>query len=189
MATRRFRRLLAVCLFAASLAALPSFARADDDAVQFFNNINISPDEPVGDAVCFFCNVHVEGKAAGDIVVFFGNVKLSGEAGGDIVNFFGNVTATDDSSIHGDVVTFFGSPHLGDSVKVGGDVVTIFGNVHAAPSVTYGGDHVSISPWIIGAPLLVLFLIVYLIVHELRSRRHRMAMAAYQMPQSMPPQR
>jgi hypothetical protein len=183
------RRLLAVCLFGAALAAAPSSVRAQDDAVQFFHNIDISPDEPVGDAVCFFCNVHIQGKATGDLVVFFGNVRLSGESDGDIVDFFGSVTAADDSSIRGDVVTFFGSPHLGDSVKVGGDLVTIFGNVHASPTVTYGGDHVSISPWVIGGPFLVLFLIIYVIVHELRSRRHRMAMAAYQMPRPIQPQR
>ena len=160
------RKLFALCLVTAALAAAPSCARAEDDAVQFFNNINITPDSPVQDAVCFFCNVHADGKVNGDIVVFFGNVRLSGHAQGDIVDFFGSVTAAGDSTIGGDLVTFFGPVHLGDNVKVGGDLVTIFGPTHTASTVAIGGDHVSLSPWIIFAPFLVIFLIVYLIVHE-----------------------
>jgi len=61
------RSLFALSLFAAALAAAPSCARADDDAVQFFNNIDVTADSPVQDAVCFFCNVHLDGKASGEL--------------------------------------------------------------------------------------------------------------------------
>jgi hypothetical protein len=181
-------RIVALCLFATALVAAPACARAEDDAVQFFNNINVTPDAPVQDAVCFFCSVHVDGKVNGDIVVFFGNVRLSGQAQGDIVTFFGNVNAASDSSVNGDLVTFFGPVELGENVKVGGDLVTIFGPSHTASSVAIGGDHVGLSPWIFFGPLGVIFLIVYIIVHEIRSRRMRMAgMPPYPMPPFPPP--
>jgi hypothetical protein len=180
------RRLLVFTLFVAALAAAPLSARADDDSVQFFHNIDITPDMPAGDAVCFFCSVHLEGKANGDIVVFFGNVRIAGEAHQDVVTFFGNVSATSGSSIGGDLVTFFGPVHLGDDVKIGGDMVTIFSPVHA-PSVAVHGDRVGLSPWIIFAPFLVIFFIVWLIVHEIRGRRMRMAAAGYPMYPPMPP--
>jgi hypothetical protein len=176
------RRLLAFGFVCAVLAVASRCARADEDAVQFFHNIDVDQDQPVGDAVCFFCNVHLQGKANGDIVVFFGNVRLSGQAQGDVVTFFGSVTAAEDSSINGDLVTFFGPVHLGDHVKVGGDVVTIFGPSHTASTVAISGDHVALSPWIVFAPFLVLFLIVYVIVHELRSRRQRRFMQNYPLP-------
>ena len=181
------RRLFALCLVAAALAAAPACARAEDDAVQFFNNIDVTPDSPVQDAVCFFCSVRLEGKASGDVVVFFGDVRVNGQAQ-DVVDFFGKVTASNGSSIEGDLVTIFGSAHLGDGVKVGGDLVTIFGASHTPSSVTVGGDHVVLSPWILFAPLLIVFLVVYLIVHVIRSSRYRVAAAGYPMVPPMPPQ-
>ena len=94
----------------------PAFAapaRADHDAVQFFNDIHVTPDSPTHDAVCFFCSVHVDGYIKGDVVVL-GDVRLNGEPRHDVVNFFGSVTASDDSSIGGDLVSFFGSVRLGE---------------------------------------------------------------------------
>ncbi len=176
------RRLLAFGFLCAALAAAASYARADEDAVQFFNNINVTPDEPVGDAVCFFCSVHLQGKTAGDIVVFFGDSRVDGTVQGDVVTFFGNMTAADGSAISGDVVTFFGPVRLAENVKVGGDFVTIFGPSHTASTVAIRGDHVSISPWIALAPFLVVFLILFVIVHEIRSRRQRQFMQTYPFP-------
>ena len=181
------RRLFALCLVAAALGAAPACARADDDAVQFFNNITVTPDSPVQDAVCFFCSVRLDGKASGDVVVFFGNVRINGQVQQDVVDFFGKVTASDDSSIGGDLVTILGSVHLGDSVKVGGDLVTVFGASHTPSSITVGGEHVLLSPWILFAPLLFIFLIVYLIVYAIRSSRMHAAAAGYPMVPPMPP--
>jgi hypothetical protein len=181
------RRLLVLSLFVAALAAVPLSARADDDTVQFFHNIDITPDMPAGDAVCFFCSVRLEGKANGDIVVFFGNVRIAGQAQQDVVSFFGNVSASSGSSIGGDLVSFFGSIRMGDNVTVAGDMVSIFGTTHTPSSVAVHGDRVGLSPWIIFGPFLVIFFIVWLIVHELRNRRHRMAAAGYPMYPPMPP--
>ncbi len=112
---------LAVCFLIAASASgrLPRCLPApSEDAVQFFRNINVTPDQPVKDAVCFFCSVRVEGNVNGDIVVFFGNVRLNGQAHHDVVNFFGSVPAADNSSIGGDLVSFFGYVRLGENVSV-----------------------------------------------------------------------
>jgi hypothetical protein len=176
------RRYLALCFLGAALAAAAVPAGAEQDAVQFFRNIDVTANEPVKDAVCFFCNVHVEGNAEGDIVVFFGNVHLNGEAHHDVVNFFGNVTVADNSSVGGDLVSFFGSVHLGENVVVHKDAVAIFGAVHAPPSTSVGGNRVAISPWIFFGPLLLLILVIYLIVHEVQTRGTRQYAQHYPMP-------
>jgi hypothetical protein len=177
------RRFLAVCLFGAALAAVAAApARADQDAVEFFGNINVTPDAPVHDAVCFFCNVNANGEVKGDIVVFFGNVRLDGQAHQDVVNFFGNVTAADNSSIGGDLVSFFGAVRLGENVTVARDMVAVFGSVHAPASASIGRDHVIFSPWIFFGPLLVIFLVIFVIIHEVRVHRQRQFAQAYPFP-------
>ena len=176
------RRWLALCLFGAALAFASAPARADQDAVQFFRNIDVTPDEPVHDAVCFFCSVHAEGEIKGDVVVFFGNVRLNGQAHHDVVSFFGSVTAADNSSIGGDLVSFFGSVHLGENVSVGKDVVAMFGSVHTPTSVSIGKSRVIFSPWIFFGPLLVIFLVVFFIVHEIRVHRERQFMQQFPVP-------
>jgi len=175
-------RFVAICLFGAALAAAALPACAEQDAVQFFNNINVTPDAPVHDAVCFFCSVHAEGDVKGDIVVFFGNVHIDGQAHQDVVNFFGNVTASDNSSIGGDLVSFFGSVRLGENVRVAQDLIAMFGTVHSPASVSIGQDHVVFSPWILFAPFLVIFLIVFVIVHEVQVRRERRFMQQFPVP-------
>ncbi len=180
---RMHRRFLALSLFAtAALALAASPARGETDAVQFFNNIEVTPDAPVNDAVCFFCNVDAHGEVRGDIVVLFGNVRLDGQAHQDVVNFFGNVTAADNSAIGGDLVSFFGSIRLGENVRVNQDMVAMFGTVRAPASVSIGQDHVVFSPWVFFGPFLVIFAIVFFIVHEIRVRRDRRFMQAYPVP-------
>jgi hypothetical protein len=176
------RRFLALCLFGAALAVATVPARAEQDAVEFFSNIDVTSDAPVHDAVCFFCNVDADGEVKGDIVVFFGNVRLDGQAHHDVVNFFGNVTAADNSSIGGDLVSFFGSVRLGENVTVARDMVAMFGTVHAPTSVSIRRDHVVFSPWIFFGPLLIIFLSVFVIVHEIRARRDRQFAQAYPFP-------
>lgn len=181
------RKVFALLLFAAALVAMPSFARADDDAVQFFRNIEVNPDAPVHDAVCFFCSVNVDGRVNGDTVVFFGNVRLNGDTKKDVVDFFGSVSAAEGSTIGGDLVSFFGSVRLGDNVRVHKDVVAMFGTVQAPPSVSFGHNRVIFSPWVFFGPLLVIFLVFYLIVHELRLRRMRHFAGGYPIPPMPPP--
>ena len=175
-------RFLAHCLFGAALAVAVAPAHANEDAVQFFSNIEVTPDAPVHDAVCFFCNVHDDGEVNGDIVVFFGNVRIDGQAHHDVVNFFGSVTAADNSSIGGDLVSFFGSVRLGENVSVAKDLVAMFGTVHTPSSVSVGKDHVIFSPWIFFGPLLIIFMVIFVIIHEVRGHRQRRFALAYPFP-------
>jgi hypothetical protein len=164
---------LAAGLLAAAVAAAPTPARANDDAVQFFSNIHVTPDAPVHDAVCFFCSVEVDGKVTGDIVSFFGSVHISGEAQRDVVSFFGSVRIDDNATIGRDLVSILGSVRLGENSSVGRDAVSLFGNIHAPASAHIGGDRVSIPAIIFYGPLLLIIGIIVLIVHEIRSRRYR----------------
>lgn len=176
------RKLLAHVLFAAALAFAATPARASEDAVHFMRNIDVTADSPVHDAVCFLCDINVQGKAEGDIVDFFGNVRLNGEAHHDVVNFFGKVSVADNSSIGGDVVSLFGSVHMGQNVSVGKDVVAIFGTVRAPENLSVGGDHVSISPLLLLLPLLVFALIIFGIVEGIRALRGRQFSHGYPPP-------
>lgn len=180
------RSILGGFLVAAAVMAAAAPARADQDAVQFFRDIDVTPDTPVQGVVCFFCSVHVDGKAMGDIVVFFGNVTINGEAQHDVVNFFGHITAADGSSIGEDVVSFFGGVRLGENVHVGQDLVCIFGSVRAPDSASVGGDRVGIPGVVLYGPVIILILIVMVIVRELRAYRLRRYMAGIY---PYPPQR
>jgi hypothetical protein len=164
---------LAAGLLAATIVAAPTPARANNDVVQFFSDIHVTPDAPVHDVVCFFCSVQNEGKVTGDTVVFFGSIRISGEAQRDVVSFFGSVDTDSNTTIGRDLVSIFGSVRLGENSSVGRDTVSIFGSVHAPSSAHIGGNRVSIPAIIFYGPLLLIIGVIVLIVHEIRSRRYR----------------
>jgi hypothetical protein len=174
------RRILALTLLCAGFA--PIRAHAEQDAVQFFSNIEVAPDSTVHDAVCFFCSVNIEGKATGDVVVFFGDTHIANQAQHDVVNFFGHVTADDNASIDHDLVSMFGRVRLGENVHVGEDLVALFGSLHAGNGVTVEGDRVVQPAIIFFAPFIFLCLIVILIVREFRAYRRRMFLRGYVFP-------
>ena len=173
---------LALFLVASAFAAAAVPVHANDDAVQFGSNIHVAAGESVHDAVCFFCSVHVDGKVTGDIVVFFGNVHLNGEAQHDVVDFFGKITAEKNATIENSLVSFFGVIRLGENVSVGRDLVAMFGDLRAADSVTVGNNRVVQPGWVLYGPLLVLFLIIFLIVHEIRAYHRRLILRGYNFP-------
>lgn len=176
------RRVLAIVLLGAAFAAASKPAHAEQDAVQFFSNIEVSPGSTVHDAVCFFCSVNIEGKATGDVVVFFGNTHIANDAQHDVVNFFGNVTADDNASIDHDLVSMFGSIRLGENVHVGQDLVAMFGTLHTGDGVSVSGDRVVQPAFIFFGPLIFLTLVVILIVREFRAYRRRLFLRGYQFP-------
>jgi hypothetical protein len=175
-------RLLALILLLATIAAVPTPARASEDAVSFGSNIRVAPNAAVHDAVCFFCNVYDEGEVKGDIVVFFGNVHIAQKADRDVVNFFGRVSADDNATVGQDMVNFFGGIRLGENVSVGKDMVAMFGSVRAPASVTVGADRVVQPPWLLFGPLVVIALIVIVIVREFRAHQRRQWMKYYSYP-------
>ena len=174
------RRILALTLLCAAFAS--TRARAEQDAVQFFSNIEVTPDSTVHDAVCFFCSVDIEGKATGDVVVFFGNTHIAKDAQHDVVNFFGRVTADDNASIDHNLVSMFGRVRLGENVHVGEDLVDLFGSLQTGNGVTVEGDRVVQPAIIFFAPFIFLCLIVILIVREFRAYRRRVFLRGYVFP-------
>lgn len=175
-------RVFAVGLLAATVAVVAVPAHAQQDKVQFFNEIHVTPDAPVHDAVCFFCGVSVEGKVTGDVVVFFGSIRLNGDAQHDVVDIFGDIRAGNNSSIEDDVVGVFSDVRLGENVTVGSDVVSVFGVLSAPGSVSVGGDRVMLPAWMFFVPFLVIFLIVFAIVHEYRRQRQGWIERGYKFP-------
>lgn len=174
------RRMLAFTLLGAALASIP--ARADQDAVQFFSNIDVGPDATVHDAVCFFCNVNLEGKATGDVVVLFGNVHIAANAEHDVVNIFGRVTVDDNATIDHDLVNIFGGIRTGDNVHIGQDIVAIFGALETRGNVTVDGSRVVEPAVLFYGPLIFLVVVLVLIVREFRAYRRRAFLRAYGFP-------
>jgi hypothetical protein len=174
------RRILALTLLCAAFAS--TRARAEQDAVQFFSNIEVAPDSTVHDAVCFFCSVNIEGKATGDVVVFFGNTHIANDAQHDVVNFFGRVTADDNASVGHDLISFFGRVRLGDDVRVGEDLVAVFGSLQAGHGVTVEGDRVVQPAIFFFGPFIFLMVILILIVREYRAYRRRQFLRGYGYP-------
>ena len=176
------KRILAITMLGAAFAAASVPAHADSDDVHFFEDIRVAPNSPAHDTVCFFCSVDVEGEVNGDVVVFFGDVHISGKAHHDVVNFFGEVTADDNAQIGNDLVSFFGFVKLKKNVSVGRDMVSMLGAVDTDASVSIGHDHVEFPFWIALIPFLIIFGIVWLIVHQVRENRWRRYMAQHPAP-------
>jgi len=174
------RRILALTLLCAAFAS--ARARAEQDAVQFFSDIEVAPDSTVHDAVCFFCSVNIEGKATGDVVVFFGNTHIASDAQHDVVNFFGRVTADDNATIDHDLVSIFGRVRLGKDVHVGEDLVAIFGTLRSGEGVTVEGDRVVQPAIFFFAPFFFLVAILILVIREFRAHRRRLFLRGYVYP-------
>jgi len=174
---RRTIPLLLLCAF-----FVPTHARAEQDAVQFFSNIDVSADSTVHDAVCFFCSVNLEGKATGNVVVFFGNIHIASNAQHDVVNFFGNITADDNATIDHYMVSMFGNIRLGESVHVGKDLVDIFGTLRTGRGLSVDGNRVVQPAILFYGPFIFLVVIVILIVREFRAYRRRAFLRGYGFP-------
>lgn len=176
------KRILTLCLFGAALLAAVTPARAERDVVHFGSNIHVPSGSAVHDAVCFFCSVDAEGDVEGNLVVFFGSVHLNASAHHDVVNFFGSIAAEDNASVGNNLVSMFGGIHLGENVSVGHDLVSIFGGVHAPESVVVGNNRVVQPFWLAGVPGILVFVVIVVLIHELRGRRRRNFPSGYPFP-------
>jgi hypothetical protein len=166
-------RLLSLCLCAAALLFFAAPAGAESNSVQFFTDLRVAPDKPVENAVCFFCSVHAEGEINGNLVILFGNAHVASTVHQNVVSIFSSVTALPNASIDQNVVNIFGKVRLGDGAHVGQNVVAMFGATQLAPSATIDGNRVIFPFWLFGIPALVVGLVIYVIVRELRERRFR----------------
>ncbi len=167
------RSLLRLSLCAAAIFAVALPALAQSNSVQFFSNTNIPQGQPVGNAVCFFCNVDVQAEVNGNLVVFFGHARTASAVHGNVVTFFGNTTVQPSVTVDQNVVNFFGRTRIEDSAHVGGNMVSMFGDAEIAPTAIISGNHVLFSFWLFLGPVLLLAAALYIILHELRQRRYR----------------
>lgn len=175
-------RLLCFTLCAAAFLGLAVPARADSNSVQFFTDLRVDQGKPVENAVCFFCSVHAQGEINGNLVILFGNAQIGSAVHQNVVSIFSSVDALPNASIDQNLVNIFGSVRLGDGAHVDQNVVAMFGATQFAPSSTVGGNRVIFPFWIFGIPALLLGLLIYVLVRELRDRRYRRQwMAAHAM--------
>ena len=163
---------LTLCAAALLLVAPPAHAQ-DNNSVQFFTDLRVDPGKPVENAVCLFCSVHAEGEINGNLVVIFGNAHIGTAVHQNVVSIFSSVTAAPNASIEQNVVNIFGKVRLGDGAHVGQNIVALFGATQFAPSSVVDGNRVIMPFWLFGIPTLLIGLVIYVIVREVRERRYR----------------
>ena len=159
-----------VCFYALLLwVAFSAAALAKDNPsyTQVGRNINVGPDDKVGDLTCFGCNIHIRGEVAGDVMTFGGSVSVE-----------------DQAQVAGDVSIFGGDARLDRGGRVAGDVSVFGGQIHRHPQAAVAGDVASFGGhgWLLPillTPIVLLGLLVALIVWIIqRARRPSLPAAA-----------
>lgn len=154
-------RTRAILVFLAFLAVVgPSVLSASDggDRVQFFQSIDIGPDDHVGQVVCMFCSIRVAGTAD-EVVSILGNVIIDGTVNGDVVTVGGGIKLGEDANINGDAVAVGRGLYRHPNAVVKGEVVS-----QSGPAILLG---------LIIIPLLPIVLVVALIIWLLRRNQYR----------------
>ncbi len=128
------------------------------DRVQFFQSINVGPDEKVGDLVCIGCSIHMAGTTSGDTVAILGSIIVDGTARGDVVAVGGGIVLNEDASVSGDTVAIGKGIQRHPNATVKGEVVS-----QSGPIVFFG-----LVLGLVVVPLLPIILIVALIVWLVR---------------------
>jgi len=144
-----------------------AFAKDNPSYTQVGRNINVGPNDKVGDLTCFGCSIHIRGEVAGDVI-----------------SFGGSVTVEDQAQVAGEVSIFGGDARLDRGVRVAGDVSVFGGRIHRDPQATIAGDVTSFGGhgWllpILVTPIILLGLLVALVVWIIqRTRRSSLPAAA-----------
>jgi hypothetical protein len=149
--------LLVLIMVAPTLA----FASGTGDRVQFFQSINVSSDEEVGEVVCMFCSIHMAGTS-GDTVAILGNIVVDGTIKGDVVAVGGGVKLDEDASVSGDAVAVGRGLYRHPNATIKGETVS-----QSGPIVFLG-----LVLGLVVVPLLPVILIVALIVWLVRRNRY-----------------
>ena len=149
--------LLVLIMVAPTLAS----ASGTGDRVQFFQSINVSSDEEVGDVVCMFCSIHMAGTS-GDTVAILGNIVVDGTVKGDVVAVGGGVKLDEDASVSGDAVAVGRGLYRHPNATIKGETVS-----QSGPIVFLG-----LVLGLVVVPLLAVILIVALIVWLVRRNRY-----------------
>ena len=156
--TRCFSYLRFAFAFLAIGFALSSATFADNtrERTQFGHDINIAPDEEVGEVTCFGCNVRVRGHVSSDVTLFGGSliVEDQGEVAGDAAVFGGGVRLDKNAKVNGDLSVFGGQIRRDPEASVGGDITNFRGSIWVFV--------------IFGLPFVILAALVALIVWVIR---------------------
>jgi len=122
-----------LCLALSSAA----FAKDNPSYTQFGHNINVSPNQAVGDLTCFACSIRVRGKVAGDVTAFGGSIVIEdqGEVAGDVTTFGGDVRLDRGVKIAGDATVFGGQIRRDSAATISGDVTSMGGHGWLVPIV------------------------------------------------------
>jgi hypothetical protein len=162
-ATRRACFYALLMLLAFSTA---TFGKENPSYTQIGRNINVGPNDKVGELTCFGCSIHVRGEVAGDVTSFGGSVILE-----------------DQAQVAGDVSIFGGDARLDRGVRIAGDVSVFGGQIHRDPQATISGDvttfggHGWLFP-ILLTPILLLGLLAALIIWIIQRARASVPAAA-----------
>jgi hypothetical protein len=125
----RFFPLRALCLLVIFLTPSTILAaEANADRFQMNHDIQIQPDDKVGDVTCINCSVYVRGQVSGDVTT---------------IN--GNIIAERGASIAGDVTAVRGNARIENGAQVAGDLTTVAGTVRRNPQATVAGDVTSLG--------------------------------------------
>lgn len=166
-----FRRCAILMSLLVLIVAAPSqvFAEGRGDRVQFFQSINVTSDETVGDVVCLFCSIHMSGTS-GDTVAIMGDIIVDGTIKGDVVSVGGGVKLDEDANVSGDAVAIGRGLYRHPNATIKGETVS-----QSGPLVAIG-----LFIGLVVIPLLPIILIVALIVWLVRRPRYAPpAQAAY----------
>jgi predicted acyltransferase (DUF342 family) len=149
---RSFPVLASLCLALVCSLFSAAFAKDQSSYTEFGHDINIGPDQHVGDLTCFGCSIHVRGQVAGDVTTIGGNIVLDGQV-----------------AVSGDVTAIAGDVRLGEGVQVGGDATVIGGELRRNPGAIVSGDVTSMfgRGWIfliILVPFMILGLLVAFVI-------------------------
>jgi predicted acyltransferase (DUF342 family) len=132
------------CLALILSLSCAAFAKEDSSYTEFGHDINIGPDEQVGDLTCFGCSIYVRGQVNGDVTTIGGSIVLEGHV-----------------EVSGDVTAIAGDARLGEGVQIGGDATVIGGELRRNPQATVAGDVTSMlgRGW-----LFLIFLVPFMIL-------------------------
>jgi hypothetical protein len=146
-----------MCALACLAFAPASFAQnSAHDRTQFGSDINIGPNDQVGEVTCFGCSVRVRGHVESDVTVFGGSIIVEdeGEIAGELTDFGSGIRLDKDAKVGGDVTVFGGPVRRNSEASVGGEITTFSGSI-----------------WLVlifGLPLVILGAFIALVVWGIR---------------------
>lgn len=116
---RRLSLLGALC--AALLLFVPGAAQARDQVV-ISGDVNVLPQQTVGDVVVVDGPVRIAGRATGDVVAVSDDVVVAGRVDGDLITVAGRATLLPSARVGGDLQYGDEAPRIARGAQVAGDV-------------------------------------------------------------------